>query len=479
MSLYQKQLLTEGIRIIEDDIPGTSFNANYDSLTFEQALNKRTQLAELRYQITPVFNHFQRLFKLFSGLMCLLFFVLGASSVTQLLVTEKSSQINFFWAIILFIAPNILSLCIWLLLYSKRDVFSGGWLANLSLASIGLLDKLDHKITIKHPHYAALFHYYFKHRFGAYMGRTLISLISHLWWSSYLFGATLALLLVLATHQVDFIWQTTILNEKTFLEFTQLLTYFPNILGFNVPNSGDISSASISMVNSLDVAQNNRISWANLLIFSLCVYALLPRFILLSLFYRRVKRKEKKFKLNLTLPYYLQLKSILQPLVSAPFIKDADSQAENPKCADNHSNRYYNEKMKLPENAYPLAVELDVICLQQAVSHVTQHYATHLINAVDDQTQQIILSELAISQQQQILVYVDLTRLPDRGFLRLLKKCHYKINAEVFLILLGREKIGQNAYLLGRLENWLEIAELAHISPQRVTYLLNSEVNNE
>lgn len=479
MSLYHKRLLAEGIRIIEGAIPSASFNADYSSLSFQQALDKRTQLADLRYQVSPIFTHFKRLLKLFSGLMAALFFVLGATSVTQLLVTDNGAQINFFWAIILFIAPNILSLLIWLLLYSKRRYFSRGWLADVSLSVIGLLDTWHHKIAIKHPHYASLFQYYFKHRLGAYMGRAQLSLISHLWWSSYLFGATLALLLVLATHQVDFIWQTTILNENTFLWFTQQLTYLPEALGMNVPNPTDISSASISMINSLDVAQHNRVSWANLLIFSLCIYALLPRFILLLLFYRSVHQKQNNFKLNLTLPYYLQLKNIVQPLVSAQFIEDADLQSVESTSPSNRINVSYNEKMILPANAYPLAIELDAARFQQAASHVVAHYANQLVNAVDNQTQQIALSELARTQQQQILLYVDLSRLPDRGCLRLLKKCHYKTNVDIFLILLGQSAIGENPYLLSRLQNWMEMAEQAHISPDRITYLFNSEVNYE
>ena len=54
MDLYQHRLLTEGIRIIEKTSPSTRFNADYSTLNFQDALLKRTQLAELRYQVAPV-----------------------------------------------------------------------------------------------------------------------------------------------------------------------------------------------------------------------------------------------------------------------------------------------------------------------------------------------------------------------------------------------------------------------------------------
>ena len=73
MDLYQSHLLTEGIRIIEKTSPSDKFKAPYQNLTFEDAVLKRTHLAELRYQITPIFNHFKHLINLFNGFMCFVF----------------------------------------------------------------------------------------------------------------------------------------------------------------------------------------------------------------------------------------------------------------------------------------------------------------------------------------------------------------------------------------------------------------------
>ena len=75
MDLYQNRLLTEGIRIIEKPSPSNRFNADYSSLNLTDALSKRTKLAELRYQVSPVLLHLQQLLKFSIGLICVVFLV--------------------------------------------------------------------------------------------------------------------------------------------------------------------------------------------------------------------------------------------------------------------------------------------------------------------------------------------------------------------------------------------------------------------
>lgn len=483
MGLYQNRLLTEGIRIIEKSSPSQTFNADYSSLTLDDALSKRTQLAELRYQVSPVFQHFQGLLKLFCGLFCLLFLMIGASSVSQFLVSETGDQINFFWGIVLFIAPNILSLCLWLFFYVKRGALNNTWLMNMSLSGVALLDKLQHKMHSKNSHYIPLFHFYFDHRFGSYMGRTQLSFLSHLWWSCYLLGATLSLLVVLATHQVDFIWQTTILNEDVFVQLTQLLTAIPHMLGINVPNPSDVSYASISLTNPLALAQTSRISWSNLLIFSLIAYALIPRILLVLLFQQKIKNKKKQFKLDLSLPYYLALKNIIHPMVKQHFVSDPDNDAFTSGVAidTQREGRGYNSELVIPADVYPLAIELNPMRFQQASNHASNYFELELINILDSQSQQQALSTLISSNISNVVVYVDVLRLPDRGWLSLVKLLRYKNNVQVYLLLLGEQTTTESIKIMARLDDWLSLATQAKISQQQINYIVDNgknEANN-
>jgi hypothetical protein len=483
VDLYQNRLLTEGIRIIEKSSPSQSFNADYSSLTLDEALSKRTQLAELRYQVSPIFEHFQRLLKLFCGLFCLIFIMIGASSVSQFLVSESGAKINFFWGIVLFIAPNIVSLCLWLFFYFKRGALNNSWLMNISLSGVALLDKLHHKIHSKNPHYISLFHFYFDHRFSANMGRAQLSFLSHLWWSCYLLGATLSLLIVLATHQVDFIWQTTILNEDVFIQLTQWLTAIPHMFGINVPNPSDVSYASISLTNPLAIAQTSRISWSNLLIFSLIVYALIPRILLVLIFQYKIKNQTKQFKLDLSLPYYLALKNILYPMVKQHFISDPDNDdvTQNTKTGNQPQDSEYNCELALPADVYPIAIELNSSRFKQASTHASHYYDKALINILDSESQQQALSILLSSGLSNVVLYVDLLRVPDRGWLSLVKKLRYKNNVQIFLLLLGEQTPTENIKIMTRLDDWLSLAAQVQISKQQINYIVDNgknEANN-
>jgi len=469
MDLYQSHLLMEGIRTIEKNSPSNKFNADFKRLKFEDAVLKRTKLAELRYQTMPIFAHLKHLMNLFLGLMFILFLILGASSISTLLMDQESGKINFFWALLLFIVPNTIAMLFWGILYLKHKLTNSPWLVSFSLLLISLLDKLHHKLSIQSPHYLALFQYYFKHRFGYYMGREQLSFISHLWWSSYLMGALLSLLVVLATHQVDFVWQTTILSEDTFLLLTQLLTSLPEYLGVNVPSLSDVSSASINAVNDADTAEYSRIAWSNLLIFSLAIYALSPRLLLAFTFYYAVKRKEKRFKVDFSQPYYLQLKSILHPISLSRFIKDEDD-SNTSTCIDEVLNNLnYNENMLLPSNAFFIATELTQLHFHHA-SSIVNNLPVKLTNIVDAESENIALSELQLSQANDLVFFVDVKRLPDRGWLTFAKKCSYKNDLKMYLVLLNNEPLNKAPELQHRLQAWLETACQAGIDSENITY---------
>ena len=472
MDIYQSRLLAECIRHIEKTSPSDKFKASYSELSLEGAIIKRARLADLRYQILPTIEHLQLLVKRFYFLTSFCFVLLGATSASQLLITE-SKQLNFFWVFFLFIIPNILSLVVWGGLYLNSRILGFAWITNFSLSVITLLDKLHVKLSNKQPYYLDLFQFYFEHRFTENMGKRELSYLSHLCWSCYLFGATISLLMLLATHQVDFIWQTTILTESTFLFLTELLTYLPNLLSLDVPNSGDVINASIDLANAALNKQDIRFSWANLLFFSLIFYGFLPRVILAFIFYISAKVKRNRFNLNLSLPYYVQLKNILQPLSSRSFIKDPDNKHNSIMDTIDTSIQNYNVDLFIPLNTFPIAIELTQVHLNQANLHRESYSDAHLINAVDHESQYEIESELSLLKPVEIAVYVDIQRLPDRGWLSFINKCNKKSDRRIYIILLGDENIEGNKALLAKFQDWIAMASRVNIPAQDITYLIN------
>jgi len=462
MKEYQDHLLAEGIRLIEKTPSPDMFSTAQDTRSFQAQVIKRAKIAELRYQVMPVFHHIKRLMTVFIGCMCLCFFIIGLGSIAPLSSHQDYAQINIFWAILLLIIPNLLSLLMWLLLFTRSNLVKVSWISHFSLSLMAMLDKLHHKVVPQHGHYATLFRYYVEHRFRGEMGRAQLSFMSHIWWTSYTLGATLYLLLVLATHQVDFIWQTTILNETTFVWLTQLLTALPDLIGIAVPNPSDVMQVNIGAINSSDVAQYQRLHWSNLLLFSLVVYALIPRAILAWGFAWRVKQLQKRFRININLPYYVQLNSLLSTSTQKHFIKDQDTLSSKVTSPD--IMMLLDNKQMLPANAVGIAVELSDRYLQFAQKMLDNFQGSGLSNIIDRASEQQALQTLYTAEKQPLILFVDAKRLPDRGWLTLVKKCRYRDDLNITLVLLVSDK--QDLQSSVRLQDWLAIATQAKIQPQ-------------
>jgi len=462
MKEYQDHLLVEGIRLIEKTPSPDMFSTVQDTRSFQAQVIKRAKIAELRYQVMPVFHHIKRLMTVFIGCMSLFFFVIGLGSIAPLSTQQDYAQINIFWAILLLIIPNLLSLLMWLLLFTRSNLVKVSWISHFSSSVMAMLDKLHHKVVPQHGHYATLFRYYVAHRFSGEMGRAQLSFMSHLWWTTYTLGATLYLLLVLATHQVDFIWQTTILNETTFVWLTQLLTALPDLIGIAVPNPSDVMQVNISAINSHDVAQYQRLHWSNLLLFSLVVYALIPRALLTWGFAWRVKQLQKRFRININLPYYVQLNSLLLTSTQKHFIKDQDISSSTITSPD--IMMLLDNKQTLPPKAIGIAVELNDRYLQFAQKILDNFQGNALTNIIDSASEQQALQTLYAAERQPLVLFVDAKRLPDRGWLTLVKKCRYRDDLSLTLVLLVNDK--QDLQSSARFQDWLAIATQAEIQSQ-------------
>ena len=171
-------------------------------------------------------------------------------------------------------------------------------------------------------------------------------------------------------------------------------------------------------------------------------------------------------------PDYVQLKNELHPILKESFIKDPD--LATPMSVDDSVNHdHYNQALIIPEQAFPFAIELKPEYETQAKLHVSPYYAGNLTNVLDSETQRFALSALQQSDADNLVLYVDVMRLPDRGWLSLVKQCQDNNNVQVFLILLGDAE--PDGIMLKRLQNWIELAAQANISAHNITYISNTQ----
>lgn len=478
MTLFESRLVAEGLRAIEGESPTLSACLDKSNgSNFESLLLERAKQQDQKLQISVRFAHFKKITKNLYSLLALLLFMLGALGVKTILFTAQSTEINFFWAFALFFIPNIVMLIVWLFLFFKENLIQSSSLARFSLAVIKQFEHRFNPPLTQQQDYWLLFHCYFELHFSKQLGRYQLSKLTHLLWLSYFIGATLMSIVMLATHQVDFIWQTSILSSDSFQALTQLLAYLPQQLGFPVPSILQIKESHLGIESIID-AENRRLAWSSLLISSLLLYGLLPRLLLFLLLSKQLKRKIQQYSLDLSSLYYVQLRQLLKPNKTTLGIVDADVDTESERIKKEiHQPDPVRKVTNLPEHYYPIAIELSSRQLSLAKNHLQQYNrdaGLSLINVCDHQTQKQLLADLKNSQSNTVALYVALSRLPDRGLKRFIGQLTSLPNKQFQLLLLIEKKQSKQ-----RDSDWYQLADDVGIELDNILHIEVKESKNE
>lgn len=485
MSQFKSRLLVEGVRTFEQSVEKSASDttvlpASQNNLGFEEQLFLRAKTQDQQLQISSLFSHFSRLSKNIIRFLSLALFILGALAVQKMLFSEQTATINFFWAFALFFIPNLLMFFLWLFIFLRPTHLQNSSLARLCLALTKSFDRRFNKQISEQEGYWSLFRCYFDIHFANAIGRFKLSALTHRLWLSYFCGATLMSVVMLATHQVDFIWQTSILSSSSFQSMTQILAFLPEQLGFTVPTITQIQDSHIGSEQLLD-AENRRLAWSSLLISSLLLYGLLPRLILYVAMHYQLRRAKGNFRLNLTLPYYVQLRQLLKPNKTSLGITDADQ--ESP---DTHEKKVLtksdNNVNNVPECFQPLALELSQAQFTIAQSHFTQSQFEQanegglqmMANVCDFASQQSCLTELAKNNRLNVGLYVAQNRAPDRGIKRFLHQLTEMNNKSFFLFLIVDKTRNEQ-----RDSDWYQLADQVAIRLENIVHIEAQEKSHE
>jgi len=475
LSQFESRLLVEGVRAIESATPTQHMNTcKSDDKSFEALLFQRATEQDDTLQITSLFAHFKSLTKNIYRLFAFILFILGALAVNNMLFTEQLTSVNFFWAFTLFFIPNLVMFGVWLFLFLKPSLLQNSSLTRFTLSSIKLIERRFNKAQIKRNNYWILFSCYFELHFSKNLGRYKLSQLTHLLWLSYFSGALLMSVVMLATHQVDFIWQTSILSSESFQSLTQLLAYLPQKLGFIVPTIEQIQQSHLSIENLVD-ADNRRLAWSSLLISSLLLYGVLPRLLLYFYVSFQFKQFKIRYSLDLSLPYYVQLRQLLKPNKATLGITDADEEVTK----KNLVNFQYTacKSVQLPQHFYPVAIELSAPQFSLAKAHlqlVFPESKVNLVNVCDHSQQQRLLSDIQLNNNQTVALYVALNRVPDRGLKRFVTQLTAIPGKQYHLFLLVDNKRSTQ-----RDNDWYRLADSVGIQLDNILHIDINGDNNE
>lgn len=418
-------------------------NNNFDYSTFIWRLKIRARHLITDNALTNALLRPQKQFLRASRVSLVVAAILGILAAAN--AVGESASLNIYWLLVVLLGFNLISILLWII----------GVTLNMQGLSAGVAAQLASwfsyrnkgKDTIESMASRA----WWQSCLTGNVGKWRISVLTHKFWLTYLGSGLIILILLMIARQYNFIWGTTLLSEGSLPEFTQFLAGPIEYLGLIAP---DINQIAASRIGVGEQDAGTRSAWASFLIGVLLIYGLLPRLALLAISIAMQRWAEKKFKLDLYLPYYIELRQRLMSAEVETRVIDADPHKAvklpdvTPQIAS-HS---------IPLNAQALGIELDgqIVWPDSVNCHV---------NVID----QLSLAEalkIIKKNNNPLLIGVAAHRLPDRGVQRIIRELIGGTSGVPWLILLHKQParaVGDSRKLA-----WFRLAETCSISAEHV-----------
>ncbi len=368
--------------------------------------------------------------------------ILGGLAASQ--AVSEFSTLNIYWLLAVLLGFNTISLLLWL----------SGITLNLQSLSSGVVAQLASWLPYRHkkdPTVASLAsHAWWESCLAGNVGKWRISVLTHQFWLIYLTAGMILLILLMLAKQYNFVWGTTLLPDSTLPRLTQILGAPLEAIGVNIPDDQQTAASRIG-VSQQDA--ETRMAWASFLIGTLLIYGILPRLLVLGISFVMQKWSEYRFRLDLYLPYYIELRQRLMAREVKAEIIDADPNAGiKPAEIDRPP-----QNVTIPANAEAFGIELDVDTRwPQAM--------TCRLNIIDEESHASAMV-LIKNLKGPLLLGVAAHRLPDRGVQRLIKELVDSTTEKPWLILLSKPSVSVTS---SRELAWFRLAEACGIPAEHV-----------
>lgn len=438
-SVHTKKLSYTSVANV-DRYPVTDFKY----ADFTQRLTRRADLLirdnglEAHIAKSPQqFNHASRI----SLVVAVIFGGVAAGNAVS-----ESDTLNIYWLLAVLLGFNLVALILWVIGISLRlQSLSSGVAAQL--VSWASFRKKDTEETIGSLASRA----WWDSCLTGTVGKWRVSVLTHKFWLAYLTAGLLLLILLMMAKQYNFIWGTTLLSESSLPRLTEFLSSPLQVIGLETPDSHQISASRMG-----EGIQNSetRTAWARFLIGALLIYGLLPRLIALTFSVAMLRWAERGFKLDLYLPYYVELRQQLMTRRTTSKVVDADPLAGIEPTQIVQPRQTY----LLPAGAHALGIELDdQACWPESLS--CQY------NIVDMQSLAEAV-EYVKKLEGALVIGVAANRLPDRGIQRMIADLLAVTHCTPWLLLLNKNPAVP--VVEGREMAWFRLAENCRIPAEHV-----------
>ena len=348
---------------------------------------------------------------------------LGGLAAGQAVAAEQQS-INFYWLLLVLLGVNFATLFLWfgMMLLGPKKYRPRAIGAMYFTVLKGFTRRQSGSGQHDYPAALALV----GRNFGGPAGRWMMGGFSHGFWSAYLLGGIVLVVLQFSTRQYDFVWETTLLPDSVFIQLTAWLSLLPQAIGLDVPTADQVLQSRAG-ADPAALAGARR-AWATLLMASLLLYGLLPRLLLLILCRNIGRYRIAGTPLDLGHPYYVGLRQRLMPVSESLGVVDPGD--EEDQRAD--AKALPTGQRLPPQDASWVGVEVDP---ENPWPPADVSEARDLGMAGDREGQYRVL-ELIKNNHGSLVIAVPLARAADRGLSRLVRQMAEFQPASTWLALL-------------------------------------------
>ncbi|MDT8363219.1 MAG: DUF2868 domain-containing protein [Nitrosomonas sp.] len=418
LDVFYERLMVRAHRLIQDN-----------------ALNSRLQQPE---------KLFQRAYRIILAIAVLL----GGFAAFE--AVDVAATLNIYWLLTVLLGFNFLSMLLWL----------AGMVFNIHGLNIGIAAQLASWLPARlkekenDPLAASAARGWWETCLSGKVGKWRFSLLTHQFWLSYLLAGIAMLILLMMAKQYDFIWGTTLLPENALPGLTQLLATPMEFMGMVQPDNQQIMASRVDSTGVIIQDAATREAWAKFLLGALIIYGLLPRLLLTVVASLMLTLSERRYQLDLYLPYYVNLRQSLLKNDPDTSVIDAD-----PGLASDRAVLVASGRSKdIPPKAMVVGIELDDRARWPA--------------GVNDQ--QNILDQAGFHQmianikkgRQPLLIGVAAYRLPDRGVQRMISELVAATSGPTWLLLLDSETA--EPVTESRKLAWFRLAQACDIPAEHV-----------
>lgn len=482
---FEGRVLAEAVRALERDgtepildesaeIVARAFGGELENRIIERAgrLTVATQLRAALWQINTVTGWVI----VVAGMLAL---IAGAGTAFAALGRGVGGQgvvVNFYVAIGAILGIQTLTLAAWCVLMALSSVRRGPTEGLLSLgrAAVATAQWLASRVRRGRITRASIHAWSHVHASGL-IGRWTFSAITHGLWLSFNTGCLIAIMLLLSTRHYQFVWETTILEDRHYVRLTHGLSHLPRLAGFDAPDDEQIArSRWTGRVNSFD--DESRRAWSSLLVGSIVLYGFAPRIVLLGWSLSRRRNAASKFVLDTRLPGYARLEARLSDAPARCETSDDAISSVNAAAFAVSAERSGDTQWIRPIGP-PAIVGIEIA--RPAVWPPRTPRAVWddlgIVESRDDRRSVLAAIGDSTTEPATVLMVCDLATTPDRGIGRFIAEIVARLARPAAVMLTGGQALrsrGMDATgVATRVADWKQLCIEAHVPQDRIIEL--------